>query len=455
MKKITLDSLEQYIKTDRKRFLELAPSFESYGGLLYTELMKKLKSLESDKIDLLNQFTPTSEEVRTVERKIDDLVKYIIENIQNHRKNTIYQLTQIENEIELATRKLDDLPTREKKLVMLEREFKHYQDLFNFLKKKQMEAGIAKLAQLNFHRIINEATPADKPSSPNKGCNVGLAGFISLLFSIALVYIIQAIRGKINSRYQLENMTDATVLGAVKKNAHLSLDGSLDAVISALLPFINEKKGLKISFNSSVSGEGKSYLAHQVAIALSEVGRRVLLLDFNSRNSSWKTLVSDEQKTSALGAYFTEDAQAKSVLISSKYKGLDVCGFDYSMHPNRFYLSNNFSEKLEGLTNDYDVVIIDNSAYAIAAEANAYLSYSDYIVYVVRHNFTDTKYAKNINCIVEKYGEERVGLVLNEVPKGVNYSGNFYGSRYLYDKPKGLVAKVKHYWESYKNAWNI
>ena len=88
-------------------------------------------------------------------------MKYIIENIQNHRKNTIYQLTQIENEIELATRKLDDLPTREKKLVMLEREFKHYQDLFNFLKKKQMEAGIAKLAQLNFHRIINEATPAD------------------------------------------------------------------------------------------------------------------------------------------------------------------------------------------------------------------------------------------------------------------------------------------------------
>ncbi len=455
MKKVTLDSLEHYVLTDVDRFLELAPSFEAYGGLLYTELMKKLKSLESEKIDLLNRFTTASEEIQIIDKKINDLVSYLVENIKNHRINTVHQLNLIEAEIERETRKLDNLPSREKKMVMLERQFKHYEDLFNFLKKKQMEAGIAKLAQLNFHRIINQAIAPKEPASPNRGFNVGLAGFLSLLFSIAFVYIAQAIRGKINSRYQLENMSDAPVLGAVKKDVHLNADGSLDAVILSLIPHINNKKGVKIAFNSSIAGEGKTYLAHQVAVTLASVGRKVLLLDFNSRNSSWKTLLGEDNNAVSLENYFSGKTAVSETTNSSRYENLEVGGFENSLQPNRFYLSDKFSDKLTELTNVYDVVIIDNSAYAIASDADVYMGYSDYNIYVVRHNFTDTKYVKNINAIVQKYGVERVGLVLNDVPKGVNYSGDFYGSRYLYNKPKGFFAKVKHYWESYKNAWNI
>ena len=76
-------------------------------------------------------------------------------------------------------------------------------------------------------------------------------------------------------------------------------------------------------------------------------------------------------------------------------------------------------------------------------------------MFVVRNNFTATKYIKNIDEIVRSLGIEQVGLVINEVPKGVNYSGDFYGSTYMYHRPKGFKAKIRHYWDSYKHAWNI
>ncbi len=455
MKMVAMDSLENSIKKDRNSFLEVAPSYESYGGLLFTELIKKMKSLESDKTDLLNRYTASSEEVRSVEKKMDDITKYVVENIKSHRTSTALQLQKIESKIDVATRKMDDLPTTEKQMVMLEREFKHQQDLFNFLKKKQMEAGIAKLANLNFHRVINKALVSKDASRPNKGFNVALTGFLSLLLSIIFVYILQGIQSKINSRHQLEGMTEARILGAIKRDAHKSMDGSLDAVISELLPVVNMKHGVRISFNSSISLEGKTFLAREVAIALSSMGRKVLFIDFNSRNPQWQNLIASKSCEHSLEDYFKEEAKKEEVIHRTTTDGLSTTGFITALPPNRFYLTKNFEDQLSKLTKGFDTVIFDNTAYAIAPEAKVYMGHSDYSVYVVKHNFTSTKYLKNVDSIVKELGEENVGLVLNCVPQGVNYSGTFYGSRYMYNQPKGFKAKIKHYWESYKNAWNI
>ena len=454
MKLVVLDSLEAYIKEDPSKFLNLAPSFEAYGGLLFTELVKKMKSLESDKIDLENIYSKNSEEIKGIDKKVKDLVDYIIENIQNHKQNTLYQQSKIEADIFAEERDLDNLPTLEKDMIRLERDFQHYHDLFNFLKKKQLEAGIAKTAELNFHRVIKYAKPSSMPASPNKGFNVGLAGFLTLLLTIALVYLIEGIRGKITSRHQIERLTDAKVLGVVKKKAHLFQDGSIDFLLANLLPQLKSNPGLKVSFNSSVSQEGKSYLAHYSAISLARSGRKVLLIDFNSKNYELEKLIVEDNED-RLEHYFLGDLIKDEVLKKTSIDNLSVSGFSMNVDIHKCYLHKDFESKLLSLCEGFDVVLFDNPAYSIAPESHVFLGYSDYKIFIVRQEFTSAKYVKNIQSIVNKYGVEQVGIVINDAPRGVNYSGMYYGSRYHYDQPKGFKQKMLHYWESYRNAWVI
>ena len=454
MKLVVLDSLEAYIKEDPSKFLNLAPSFEAYGGLLFTELVKKMKSLESDKIDLENKYSKNSQEIKGIDKKVKDLVDYIIENIQNHKQNTLYQQSKIEADIFVEERGLDNLPTLEKDMIRLERDFQHYHDLFNFLKKKQLEAGIAKTAALNFHRVIKYAKPSALPASPNRGFNVGLAGFLTLLLTIALVYLIEGIRGRITSRHQIERLTEAKVLGVVKKKAHLFQDGSIDFLLANLLPQLKSTPGLKVSFNSSVSQEGKSYLAHYSAVSLARSGRKVLLIDFNSKNYELEKLIIDDNED-RLENYFLGGLKKNEVLKKTSIDNLSVSGFSVNVDIHKCYLHKNFETKLSALCEGFDVVLFDNPAYSIAPESHVFLGYSDYKIFIVRQEFTSTKYVKNIQSIVNKYGVEQVGIVLNDAPRGVNYSGMYYGSRYHYDQPKGFKQKMLHYWESYRNAWDI
>jgi uncharacterized protein involved in exopolysaccharide biosynthesis/Mrp family chromosome partitioning ATPase len=455
LKVVAMDSLEKSIGSDRSKFLKVAPSYEAYGGLLFTELVKKIKSLESDRTDLLVKYTENSTEIQTIDEKIDNLLMYVVENIKSHRRNTSFQMEKINSDIKQAKMRMDQLPTTEKKMVMLKREFSQQQDLFNFLKKKQMEAGIAKLAQLHFHRIINQAQVSADASRPNKGFNVALAGFLSLLLSVGFIYVLEAIQSKINSRYQLEKLTNTKVLGAVKHNAHETMEGSFTSVISELLPIIKRKPGISVSVNSSVSSEGKTYIAQEVAKALASLGYSVLLIDFNSRNPQWHNLVDKYSSDLVLEEYIKGNINEDKIIQKSTVEGLSVCGYSNENKPNTLHLVKEFENRLGLLTNKHDVIIFDNPAYTIVPEAKTYIRLSDYAVFVVRNNFTSTKYVRNIDEIVKNLGVDQVGLVLNEVPLGVNYSGDFYGSRYMYDRPKGFKAKIKHYWDSYKHAWNI
>ena len=450
-----LDSLIITILNDEKNFLDIAPSYEAYGGMIFSSLISKIKNLEAQRTDLLLKYSENSLELKTVDQKIEDLIQYIINNIQSHRDNTSFQISKLSLDIQTIQYKMNLIPKSEKQLIMLKRDFTQQQDLFNFLKRKEMEAGIAKLANLHFHRVIDKAEVATTPSSPNKGFNIALGGFLSLLISVAFVYILEGILSKISSRFELEKLTEVKVLGVVKHNAFKYMDESFTSLISELLPIVKSKKGFSISITSAVATEGKSYISQHLAITLASLGYKVLFIDLNNRTPGWKKLIPEFSKELTLENYFSGKLNENQAIQDSVSVNLSVCGFGGFVDGSMIHLSKDFDERLKLLKSKHEVIIFDTPAYTILPEVKTYIKHTDFTIFVIRNNFTSSKYIRNIDDVAVNIGIEKVGIVLNEVPKGVNYSGNFYGSRYMYDQPKGLIAKVKHYWDSYKNAWTI
>ena len=100
--KMNLDAiadLHKYITAGKDNFLDLAPNFEAFTDLLSTEIIKKIKQLQSDKKDLLLTFTAQDERVKVVDMKINDLTSYLIESISNTHKNIQVKYDRLSEEI--------------------------------------------------------------------------------------------------------------------------------------------------------------------------------------------------------------------------------------------------------------------------------------------------------------------------------------------------------------------
>lgn len=321
-----IDSLDRYIRQGAEKFLELAPNFQAYNDMLSTEMMKNIKILQNEKTELLSRYTPENEKVKIVDEKIRNISTYIMEGIHNSRDNMAIKYQQISREIEDAEKSFINLPTKEKKLTVLNRDFTLKEQIYNFLHEKRTEAQIARAANISFHRIIAEAEIPKAPISPNRILIILTSALLSLILSTAIIYLIHMLKGKVNDAYTIE------------KNSLIP--------IASLTPWLNKEKkskqhfqkmaldlGLKkilipegiITFSSFKKNEGKTFNSWNLATVLAARGKKILYINANDKQmpileSSIPSNIQLTTLTTEIGELFDHEImQNKSVEWKTKY----------------------------------------------------------------------------------------------------------------------------------------
>jgi uncharacterized protein involved in exopolysaccharide biosynthesis len=283
MSLLAIDSLNNYIAQGADKFLMLAPNFEAFTDLLSTEVIKKIKALQSEKHDLLLKYTSDNEKVTVIDRKIKDLTDYLTESIRNTETNLRIKYKDLENTIAIAESKFIGLPTREKDMAALEREFGLDEQIYRFLHEKKTEAELAKAAKIAFHRIITPAEVERTAVSPSKTLINAMAGFVSMMIAIILVYARKGIQGKIEDEEEIIRASNIPVLVSVP---HIESSKDKDVFKKGLLHMELrheiEDCGV-ICVSSNTHGEGKSFVARELNHAATNYGWKTLLLTATSR----------------------------------------------------------------------------------------------------------------------------------------------------------------------------
>lgn len=281
--KMSLDAmvnLEQYIKDGQGRFLELAPNFEAFTDLLSTEIIKKIKALEAEKKDLLLTYTKEDDRVKVIDHKISDLANYLTESISNTRKNLDIKYQNLNNDIEAAEKVFIGVPEKEKMLNILDREFQIYQQSYNYLNNKRIEAEIAQAAKVAFHRIITPAQVSKEPVSPNRTIITVVSALLGMFLSLLLIFVVHSLKAKVNDIQTIESNTEIPVAMVTPKLKTTAAEEKhflkevIQLEIKNLIP-TNEM----ICFSSYRPQEGAVYNAFHIARALVLQGRKVLLMD--------------------------------------------------------------------------------------------------------------------------------------------------------------------------------
>ena len=330
-------------------------------------------------------------------------------------------------------------PRLEQKLGEMERRLEIAQSTYQVILSKLQEAQVAENQNVGNVRIISPATEPQKPIPSKKKLVIAIGGIMGILLGLAIAFLLDLIDGSVKTVKEAKELFGYTLLGiipiygksrrvrkllrdaegnerriVVRELPHSPLSAAYQ-MLQANLKFLSSDKPLKaIVVTSSVPKEGKSDVCANLAAAMAQVGRRVLLVDGDMREPSQHHIW---QLTNAVGLsnILVGDAEFNTA-VQPVMPGLDVlpCGV---IPPNPVGLidSKRMASLIETFSNKYDFIIFDTPPLAGVADAPILGKMTDGILLVVRPRVVNSASAKAAKEFLSQSGQNVLGLVANGV----------------------------------------
>lgn len=406
-----VNELEAYI-AEGDYFDGAAINF-GFGDLLLTELAKRLKQLRDERRDLLFRYTAESGQVVSHDAKIAEVIRYIKEAIARNKSEVMTKQEELDRALAEASTRFDGLPKRERDMQVLDREFQLQKQVYEFLSQKRIEASIASSALISFHRVLQPATVAKEPVSPNRTLITFVAGLLGLVGGMALVLIWNASSGKVSAREEIEQRSAVPVCGVVRKGA---VPGDFDTLVKSLLVKGELRTGQVMAVASTLCQEGRSTLSHGLAEALVRAGHPVTLVH--------QVLAPHADRTTVVNGY--------TDVVRSVREGLsDVA-------------------HIEALRTADGIVLVDALPTAMSVDGVQAMKAADLSLFVVRAGRTQLTALMQPDLLMAEYGLSNLRIVLNDAHRATSYSGTFIGTRYQHGtRAGGVVQRAKQYITAY------
>jgi capsular exopolysaccharide synthesis family protein len=314
---------------------------------------------------------------------------------------------------------------------------------------------------------VDKAYANKIPVEPNTRNIRLMAILIGLALPALIIFAMELLNDKVNTRYDIERLTDAPILGeighAFSENALVVSRTSRSMVaeqfrsIRSNLQYILEREEKPVILvTSSFSGEGKSFVSTNMGAVMALAGKKTVILEFDIRKPKVLSGLG-LAKSPGITNYIVGNAELAELPVQvPDYPDLFVisCG-PVPPNPAELLLDPKITDLFSWLKNQFDVVIIDTAPIGMVSDAMTLAQFADNSLYIVRQEYT---FKKQIGLIDEIYHDKRLpklSLILNDVKMKAGYGYYGYG-RYGYGKGYGdgyYINDENHQPRSWWQRW--
>lgn len=340
-------------------------------------------------------------------------------------------------------------PEIERKLISITRECSIKSDLYVMLLQKYEET------LLSIEVTSDNLSCIDAPGlaglvSPNKRMTYMVAIFMAFVIPAAYIYIRTKMRNKFDSVEEIQEKLDVSFVGSipmkksrrgfgksntnpivVQKNVNDVMAEAFRTLRTNLQFVMRKSSGKVIMFTSTVSGEGKTFIASNLAVSTALLGKKVLLVGCDIRRPRLAEVFNFSAGGHGLTSYLAapEDDVAMLdgfIIPSNVADGLDLLPAGIvPPNPAELLSGSNLDRAIEYLKRKYDYIILDAAPVGLVADSMIVNRVADTVVYVTRLNYTHKADAEFIASLIADKKLENVSIVVN----GENMNGKTYGSR--------------------------
>ncbi len=395
----------------------------------------------------------------------------IRENLGTIRSNLNAIKSNVNSGIAMNSGLLSSIPKKERGLLEISRQQVIKNNIYTFLLQKREETALSSAGTTPDLRVLEKGT-AMGPIKP-VARNFYLTGFlIGLMISIAIVLLKEQFNRKILFRSEIEEKTKVPVLAEIlysKVPDTIAISEGKRTIVAEQfrslrtnLAFVGINEDRKtILVTSSISGEGKSFIAINLAMSFTLTGKKVGLMEMDLRKPKLSQYLGISRDP-GITSYLIGKTDIDSIIKETKYPNLFVVSAGpIPPNPTELILNPKFAEMMALLKEKFDYIIIDSAPIGPVTDSQLIGGYADTTIYVIRHAFTPKAMLRMIDDLYQQKKFNNMAVVFNGLrPRGLGGYGSGYGS-YGYGYGYGYGSDGYGYYTvdetkpGWRNGWGV
>lgn len=439
--------VEDFVKDDTKKG-SLIPSNLGINNDALVGLIGQYNGLLMRRMRVQRTATGENPVVSQMDAQLDMLRENIETSIDNVRSTLLISRKNLTDRYNVAETQRRDVPSQEREYREIVRQKQLKEQLYLYLYKKREENALTLASTVTPAKIVAAPQMNPNPVSPR----LLFYAFGCLFFGLGIPFGIMLIYDLMNNRVssdtkEFERKLKIPFAGVLVKNhrgEHVAVRENENSVSSELFRTLRTNLRFMqptdiecpvVLVTSSINGEGKSYVATNLAISVALLGKRVALVGLDIRKPMLATYLNLPSQ-GCLTSYLADSAYAlEDAILPSNVKNLDVIPAGIiPPNPSELLLSDRLGELFAELRKKYDFVIVDSAPVAMVSDTYQLARVCDMTVYVSRANYTTFELVDFINQTNEQQRLPKMVAVLNGADaKSIGYG---YGYGYGHDTKK-------------------
>jgi tyrosine-protein kinase Etk/Wzc len=444
MQLAVLDEVQKYVESKNNE-PGIVPSTFGINDKLLSDLIEKLYDTEIKYEGLKKNTAKNNPILISLRNEIDKIKPNILENIKTQRKSmeaARNNLNETSNKYALALR---SMPLKERQLVEISRQQAIKNNIYSFLLQKREETALSLNSTVPDSRLIDRAESSFLPVWPKKPIIITIAILGAILLAVIWIALKEMMNNKILFRNEIETMTMIPVIGELafdKSKRPIVINSGEKSLIAEQFRFLRatlsksgSSKVKRVMVTSSISGEGKSFVAANLAASMALAGKKVVLIDLDLHKPGIHTLFGLENKA-GVSNFLSRLSELEELIIkTSENENLYIMpAGPIPIDPSELLLNGKLKVLLNYLETVFDVLIIDTAPALAITDAYIIGSRCDANLYVIRHNYTPKVHVKLLDENTGMYKMKNIGIVFNGVKKrGAGKYGFGFGYGYNFD----------------------
>lgn len=451
-----LTYLNDYVNND-KNYLQPIPSDVGLNDKTLLDMIKGYNERVLERMRLLRTASETSPVIESSTREAEAYFTAIKSSLRSASHQYTVRLQDLKKEHNKYSSLISSSPAKERILEDIKRQQVVKADLYIMLLQKR-EENLITLASSAYKAKVIEDPVVEGPVAPRRKIVLLIALLLGFAIPFGYVYLRNFFNFRIEGKDDLARLCRVPLLGTVpfvksllKTKRQIVLQENRNSIMMEVyrglrsnLPFVMKEGEKVILFTSSSSGEGKTFIAANLATSMAFAGKKVVIIGLDIR----KPKLAEIFDLDADGHYGISDFMArqsddmlfldKIIMNSGVSENLDVImAGTIPPNPSELLERDNLPCAIEYLKTKYDYIVLDTAPVGLVADTLSVARCADLCLYVVRADYTLKSDMELVNSLAEGNRLPNLNIVLNGVDtqkksyayKRYGHYGYVYGSK--------------------------
>lgn len=447
--------LRSYIDDPKNRY-EVIPANVGLADGALVNVIAQYNELLVERKRLLRSSNENNPMLINLDASIAVTRNTVLTTVENVEKGL--QITR--NSLDLQAGKyqsrINRAPQQERELISITRQQEIKANLYLMLLQKREENAITLAATANNGRIIEEPRRSGLVA-PNTLNIYFVALVLGLFFPIMGIYLVRLLRFKIESRVDVERITNVSVIGDVPLVGNVKTDsvvikenenGLMEEVfrnVRTNIQYMLQEGQKVILFTSTVQGEGKSFNAANLAVSFAFMDRRTVVVGMDIRKPKLNHIFGLSGKLPGMTQFL---ASPSSVDLFSLCQPTAVSPNLYVLpsgavppNPTELVARKSLEQAIDLLKQHFDYVILDTAPIGMVTDTRLIARVADLSVYVCRAGYTHKNDFELINELEQEKKLPNLCVLINGIDMSKRKNGYYYSygkyGKYGYGKKYG------------------